>query len=333
MDLSLQQVLYEALGEHAGAGVALDPRTGEVLALVSKPTYDPNNISASLALENQPFFNRALSGMYAPGSTFKMITAVAALEEGEIDAGSRFQDTGELVVGEYRFGNWLFDEHGRTEGEVDVVKAIARSNDIFFYQIGSLVGAEKMADWARLFGFGGNWNLTAWGAGSGLVPDPEWKLATKRERWYLGNTYHMAIGQGDVLATPLQVAVMTAAIARGGVVCAPRFERVEDQFSGCAQLNLDTDTIGLIQAGMTQACQPGGTGAPFFDFSPQVACKTGTAQQGGEEDLPHAWFTLYAPATNPEIVVTVLVEQGGQGSQVAAPVAKKALEYWFQPRD
>jgi penicillin-binding protein 2 len=331
IDLGLQQVLYEALGDHSGAAVAMDPGTGEVLALVSKPTFDPHDISASLSQANQPFFNRALSGTYAPGSTFKMVTATAALEDGKINAASTFQDTGELVVGDFRFGNWLFDEHGRTEGEVDVIRALSRSNDIFFYQIGGLVGPESMAEWARSFGYGTNWNLSGWGASNGLVPDPAWKLTAKKERWYLGNTYHMSIGQGDVLATPLQVAVMTAAIARGGVVCPPRFEKATDTtVSSCQQLNLNETTIQLVQEGMKQACQPGGTGSPFFSFSPQVSCKTGTAQQGGEEALPHAWFTLYAPADNPEIVVTVLVEAGGQGSQVAAPVAKKALEYWFE---
>lgn len=331
MDLGLQQVMYEAMGEYSGAAVAIDPNSGEVLAMVSRPIYDPNNIAASLKQENQPFFNRALSGMYAPGSTFKMVTAVAGLEEGVISQASKFQDTGELVVGEYRFGNWLFDEHGRTEGEVDVVRAISRSNDIFFYHLGGLVGVEKLANWARLFGFGQNWNLAAWGAASGLVPDETWKLAAKKERWFLGNTYHMSIGQGDVLATPVQVAMMTAAISRGGVVCPPSFEKVEpNSLRSCQQLNLTEDTISLIQSGMKEACLPGGTGSPFFDFSPQVGCKTGTAQQGGEEDLPHAWFTVYAPAENPEIVVTVLVEQGGQGSTVAGPIAKKALEYWFK---
>lgn len=331
MDLGLQQVLYDALGEHAGAAVAINPQTGEILALVSKPTFDPNNVAEALGQPNQPFFNRALSGMYAPGSTFKLVTAAAALEEGAITGASTFKDTGELVVGNYRYGNWLYDEHGRTEGEVDVVKAIARSNDIFFYEVGVLVGPDKLAEWARTFGFGSNWSLTDWGAQSGLVPDPAWKLTAKKERWFLGNTYHMAIGQGDVLATPMQVAVMTAAIARGGVLCAPKFRAVTGTtWEGCQQLNLHDETVKLIQAGMVQACQPGGTGVPFFNFSPQVGCKTGTAQQGGEKAQPHAWFTVYAPADNPEIVVTVLVEQGGQGSTVAGPIAKQALEYWFR---
>lgn len=332
IDLGLQRVLYEALGDLAGGAVALDPNTGEVLALVSKPTFDPNNVAASLVRENQPFFNRVLSGTYAPGSTFKMVTAISALEEGKITAETKFQDTGELVVGDYRYGNWLFDEHGRTEGEVDVVRAIARSNDIFFYHAGGLVGPEGMAAWARLLGFGTNWNLTGWGMSSGLVPDPEWKQAAKKEHWYLGNTYHMSIGQGDVLATPLQVAVMTAAIARGGVICQPRFAAAAatDLVTNCQQLNLSETTINLVREGMYLACQPGGTGVPFFEFSPGVGCKTGTAQQGGEKDLPHAWFTAYAPVENPTIVITVLVEQGGQGSTVAGPVAKAGMEYWFR---
>lgn len=334
LDLGLQQVLYQEMASVSGAVVAMVPQTGEVLALVSSPSFDPNDMAASLAMENQPFFNRALTGAYAPGSTFKIVTATAALEEGKIEANTSFEDTGELVVGDYKFGNWLYEEHGRTEGAVDVVRALARSNDIFFYQVGAAVGVEKMAEWARLFGLGSNWQLADWGAKSGLIPDEAWKLKTKGERWYLGNTYHMAIGQGDVLATPLQVAVMTAGIANRGVICAPQFEAQEGKGNpNCQQLNLSQETVGLVQEGMRQACQPGGTGSPFFNFKLQVGCKTGTAQQGGEKDLPHAWFTMFAPFENPEIVITVLVEKGGQGSTVAAPIAKKGLEYWLQSRD
>ncbi len=336
IDQGLQQRLYQAFEGKAGAAVVLAAQTGEVLAMVNSPTFDPNLITESLSQPNQPFFNRSLSGNYAPGSTFKLVTATAALEDEKITAETTFQDTGELVVGSYRYGNWLYDEHGRTEGEVDVVRAIARSNDIFFYQIGGLVGPESLARWAELFGFGSTWGLESWGASKGLVPTPAWKQEVKLERWYLGNTYHMSIGQGDVLATPMQVAMMTAAIARGGVVCPPQFVMNNGDVAlgaspnqACQQLNLHESTIELLQQGMELACQPGGTGVPFFTYSIPVGCKTGTAQQGGEDALPHAWFTMYAPAINPEIVVTVLVEQGGQGSTVAAPIAKVASDYWF----
>lgn len=327
VDAGLTQILYDAFEGKPGAAVALSPNTGEVLALVSSPSFDPSNLGASLAMQDQPFFNRAVAGAYAPGSTFKIVTALAALEEGKISSTTQFEDTGELTIGEYRFGNWLYDEHGRTEGSVNVVRALARSNDIFFYKIGEAVGAEKLAEWAGLMGYGKSWEMTSWGESMGLVPSPKWKQEKRGEKWYLGNTYHMSIGQGDVLATPLQVTVMTAAVASRGVVCPPHIKA--DDKPVCQQLNLHEGTIDILSKGMVEACQRGGTGAPFFDFSPQVACKTGTAQQGGEKDLPHAWFTVYAPAENPTIALTVLVEKGGQGSQVAAPIAKKAIEYWL----
>ncbi len=329
VDLGLQQILVDAFQGLQGAAVALSPQTGEVLALVSVPTYDPAHLQDALSQPGQPFFNRAVGGTYAPGSTFKLITGIAALEEGKITAETQFQDTGEIVIGDYRFGNWLYDEHGRTEGQVGLVRAIARSNDIYFYHIGELVGPNKLAEWAGMFGFGKAWGLFAWGESTGLVPTPEWKQTKKNERWFLGNTYHMSIGQGDVLATPMQVAVMTAGIAAGGVVCPPHMVLNDDRVV-CQQSNVRGETIALIQQGMIEACQPGGTGSPFFTFEPKVACKTGTAQQGGEKALPHAWFTIYAPAENPTIAVTVLVEQGGQGSTVAGPIAKKAIEYWLK---
>lgn len=328
IDAGLQQVLYEALGEQSGAVVALDPASGEILALVSKPIFNPEDVGSSLLMEGQPFFNRATSGNYAPGSTFKLVTAIAGLESGKIDENTLFEDTGELVIGEYRFGNWLYEEHGRTEGAVNIVKALARSNDIFFYHAGELVGPELLAEWAGQLGLGKTWGLTEWGEASGLVPTPGWKQTQRNERWFLGNTYHMSIGQGDVLTTPLQVAVMTAGVATGGVICPPHL-LIDETRPACLQLNLNDKTRELLLAGLTGACEPGGTGSPFFDFSPKVACKTGTAQQGGEEDLPHAWFTVMAPAEDPTIVITVLVERGGQGSQVAAPIAKKGLEYWL----
>lgn len=328
IDQGLTQLLYQAFAGRPGAAVAVAPATGDILAMVSSPTFDPGNVSQSLQQPNLPFFNRAMSGTYAPGSTFKIVTAIAALEENAITPDTRFQDTGELTVGEYQFGNWLWEEHGRTEGEVNVVKALARSNDIFFYKAGEVTGAAKLADWAGLLGFGKTWGLKAWGEAGGLVPSPEWKLTNRQERWYLGNTYHMSIGQGDVLATPLQVALMTAAIGNKGVLCPPHFD-LKDKPPACQQLNLKESTLAIVRQGMTEACEPGGTGVAFFDFEPRVACKTGTAQQGGEKELPHAWFTVFAPADRPTIALSVLVEKGGQGSEVAAPIARQAVEYWL----
>jgi penicillin-binding protein 2 len=330
LDSGLQSVLYDALSGVNGAAVARVPKTGEILAMVSTPAYDPNDVGASLTSPNQPFFNRAIGGGYAPGSVFKIVTAVAALEEDKINHQTTFEDTGEIKIDSYRYGNWLFDQYGRTEGQVDVTKGLQRSNDIFFYRAGEAVGAEKLAEWAKLFGFGSQAGLQGLGESTGLVPDPNWKSKYKGEKWFLGDTYHMAIGQGDVLTTPLQVNRMMAAVAQNGLLCPPILNKKDLGRASCQQLNLKPDTVQLLHEGLVKVCEPGGTGVAFFNFSPKVACKTGTAQEGGVTTNPHAWFTVYAPADNPQIALTILVENGGQGSEVASPIARKALDWWFR---
>jgi penicillin-binding protein 2 len=329
IDSGLQEVLYEAMREFEGAAVAQIPQTGEVLALVSTPAYDPNDVGTSLKEPNEPFFNRALGGGFPPGSVFKIVTAIAGLEEKKLTEQTTFEDTGEIKIDTYRYGNWLFNQYGRTEGQVDIVKGLQRSNDIFFYKVGEAVGAEKIAEWARLLGYGNTSGLMGLGEVGGLIPDPNWKSKVKGEKWFLGNTYHMAIGQGDVLVTPLQVNRSMGVVATGGILCPPIVNNQDIGKKSCQQLNLDPETVRLVKEGLVKACQPGGTGVAFFHFTPQVACKTGTAQEGGLMDNPHAWFTVFAPADNPEIALTILIEHGGQGSEVASPVAKKALEYWF----
>jgi len=276
-----------------------------------------------------PFFNRPLGGVYPPGSVFKMVTAVAGLEEGVIDATSLIRDSGEIRIGDYRYGNWYYDDYGRTEGEIDIVRALRRSNDIFFYRLGEMVGAEALASWARILGYESTGGLEYLGAVAGTIPDPLWKERVKGERWFLGNTYHMAIGQGDVLVSPMQVNRMTAALAARGVMCPPLLRQSEVGRQSCEQLNLSEETLELVIEGMRQTCESGGTAFPLFGFEPVLACKTGTAQQGGLDHLPHAWFTVFAPLHDPQIAITVLVEEGGQGSEVAAPVAREGLEYFF----
>lgn len=154
IDARLQSRAYTLLGDRRGALVALDSRTGGVLTLVSKPSFDPNEVAVSLGREDQPFFCRATGGLYPPGSVFKVVTATAGLEEGKIDATTEFEDTGEIQIGLYRYGNWYFDQYGRTEGFLDIIRAIKRSNDIFFYRVGQLVGATRLSEWAKAFGFG-----------------------------------------------------------------------------------------------------------------------------------------------------------------------------------
>ena len=286
IDLNLQKVAETALQGKKGAIVVTKPETSEVLALVSWPSYDPeildpmnaevykDEIMALFNNEEWPLVNRAVSAVYAPGSTFKIVTAAAALEEALIDENYVYEDTGIVRSGDYEYKNWYLTQYGGKEGLIGINRAIARSTDTFFYKTGEMVGAQKLADWGRKFGLG---SLTGIGLGeevAGLVPDPEWKLKTIGEPWYLGNTYHMAIGQADLLATPLQVNMMTGVIVNGGKWCKPylvqnpesRIQNPELINNGCKQIGLSEKTMAIIKEGMIGACSPGGGGFPLFSF-------------------------------------------------------------------
>lgn len=329
VDRKLSETMYNALDGYIGAAVALDPRTGEVLAMVTRPSYDPNDLGSSLAEENKPFFNRALSGAYPPGSIFKLVTLTAALEEGAVKADETITDTGEITINGFRFGNWLFDRSGGTDGQVNAVKALQRSNDIYFYKVGEALGPEKLAEWAKFFGLGSVTGLPLPQEIAGLVPDPLWRERETGDRWYLGNTYHMAIGQGDLQTTPMQMAVVTSVIANGGRLCQPKLI-LDGKLATCKDLGIATENIQVVMEGMKAVCQQGGTASRWSTFTPQVACKTGTAQFGGADSTKtHAWFTVFAPAENPSIVLTVLLEGAGEGSEHASPVALKILNEWL----
>ena len=343
LDVDLSQRAYESLGDKPGAVVATDALNSQILVFVSSPSFDPNLFSTDFTPEKnqqireiltspeQPFFNRASGGVYPPGSTFKLIVATAGIQEGKIDEGTVWNDTGEIKVGEYSYKNWYFTQYGRTEGEVNVVKALKRSTDTFFYKAGEWIGPIALTKWAKNFGLGQKTGLDLPGEVSGLVPNPEVKNKSG-ERWYLGNTYHLAIGQGDLLTTPLQVNMMTEAIANNGRLCQPEIKN--RSFDGknikakCQDLKLGLTTLRLVKEGMKEVCSTGGTAYPFFDFLPQVAGKTGTAQFADKEKT-HAWFTAFAPLDKPEIIVTAIIEGGGEGSAEAAPVVKKVMEAYF----
>ncbi len=363
IDLVLQKKAAESFQEKKGAVVATNPATGEVLLLYSSPSFDPNafvkikDVESILTKSDQPLFNRAISGVYPPGSTFKIITAISALEEGAISKDTKFEDTGILSVGEFSFGNWYFSQYGKKEGMLDIINAIRRSNDIFFYKTGEAVGIEKLSVWAKKIGLGKTLEIDIPGESTGLMPDPKWQKEAKGEDWYLGNTYHAAIGQGDILTTPLQVNAWTNVIANGGKLCRPHLNNLSNLGNLCKDLGIKKETIDLIREGMREACSPGGTGWPLFGFKiansklkidgidfletyesttsgkPIVgiptACKTGTSEFGDPKGRTHAWITVFAPVVNPQISVTVLVEGGGEGSSVAGPIAKKVLEAWF----
>lgn len=312
IDLDLQKKAFAALGNKKGAVLVSDPRNGEILALVSKPPFDPNEITEELLNDpNQPLFNRATMGVYPPGSIFKIVTAAAGLETGKINKNTKILDTGEIKIGKYRYGNWYFDRFGRTEGLVDVVRAIKRSNDIFFYRVGERVGARKLVEWAKGFGLGGE---------VGFLPDPE------KEDWFLGNTYHLSIGQGKIGVTPLQVNMMANVIANDGRLC----QSTVVKNTNCQDLHFKKETVEIIKEGMKEACSEGGTSLRFLDFDFPVACKTGTAEFGDPAGRTHAWFTIFAPFDEAKIAITVLVEGGGEGSTIAAPIAKEILEEWVK---
>lgn len=342
IDYGLQVEMAGSMNEMkgtSGAAIATDP-TGQILAYYSYPSFDPNifigkknnqEINNLLKNTNLPLFNRVISGTFHPGSVFKPIVTLAALQEGAIDKNFTYNDKGVINVNDYSYTNWYFTKYGRTEGVVGLVKAIARSTDTFFYAIGQMVGPDAIAKWSKVFGLDSQTGIDIPGENHGLIPTPEWKKQTKNESWYLGNTYHMAIGQGDVSVTPIEINTYISGISVNGKICKPRFN-LESKES-CKNISVSDKNINLVKEGMKAACSDGGTAFTFFDFSAKhngtsVACKTGTAEVGTDGE-PHAWFTFFAPAESPKIIVTVLVERGGEGSSIAGPIARKIADKYF----
>ncbi len=354
VDLELQKKAYDLIKDKRAAVVALKPKTGEALLLVSSPSFNPqdfedgnqNQVSSFFTNEDKPLFNRTTEATYPPGSLFKLVLATGALEEKKIDNQFQIEDTGVIKAGPATFGNWYFLQYGKTEGMVNIVKAIRRSNDIFFYKTGELLGVTDIKLWAQTLGYG---KKTGIGLDEvdGLIPSPFWKEETIHDRWYLGDTYNLSIGQGFLLVTPLQVTQVTNVVASNGLLCQPKLLKNDDPH--CKKLPISQKTLDLIKEGMKEACSTGGTGWPLFDFgiNPpgvenknasgsakikiQTACKTGTAESSQvKSGVPHAWITVFAPYENPEIVLTVLVEEGGQGSDIAGPIAREILKSYFE---
>lgn len=332
---NLQERVAEIMKDKKGAVIVTDAK-GEVLALYSSPSFNPNTfISGSspkiekvLNDEEFPLFNRAIGGGFVPGSVYKPIVVIAALEEKEIDKNFIYEDTGQITIetplGDFTYSNWYFNQYGGVEGEINVVRAIARSTDTFFYKLGEFVGMKKLVDWSHKFGLGKETGIDLPGEIPGLIPSPEWKERVKGERWFLGNTYHVAIGQGDLALTPIGVNTAISVIASDGDLCLPRIVETPK----CQDLKIADRNLKLVRQGMVEACRQGGTGLAFFGYNPGVACKTGTAETG-EKDESHAWFSVFAPSDSPEIMATVLVEKGGEGSRVAAPLARQIFDFWF----
>jgi len=373
LDAQLQRAAVNALGERRGAIVALDPKTGGVLALVSKPSYDPNQFVVGMsdsefrALSESvylPLFNRATNGQYAPGSTFKPVVGLAGIASGAMQWDTKIEDRGSfrLTGGEreYRDWSWTVDDSGG-QGIVDLRKAIYRSSNVYFYDVASRLDIDYLARFAGEFGFGQNLAVDIRDASRGLVPDPEWKLGAKGEKWYQGDSVNLGIGQGDLLVTPLQIATYAAMIANRGRVVRPRMVMSGDDKSTASFAPLPSEQTSdlsaedwqQIVAAMEDVVHLGGQGfrgnGTAWAYIGQsigyrMAGKSGTAQvveirQGeeyDEEDLSefrrkHAWFMAFAPVEDPQIALAVLVENGGGGSSVAAPVAKEVIDAYLGP--
>lgn len=343
----IEQVLEDNIGTAGRASVVVtDPNNGEVFALVSTPSFDANDFTGGIDAgtyqsllddPNHPLFNRAIAGALPPGSTFKLIVAAGALAEGIIDRTTSFVSVGGLQVGPYFFKDWKAGGHGVT----NVTRALAESINTFFYYIGggyggfTGLGVEKIASYAEHFGFGNTLGIDLPGEGSGFLPNKRWKEEAKGERWYIGDTYNMAIGQGDVLVTPLQIAMLTSTIANGGTLYQPHVAHAFIDSAGThvneptilnAQV-VDKQAIEIVREGLRQTVTSG-SGRSLLGLPVTAAGKTGTAQWSNTHKT-HAWFTAFAPYEHPEVTITVVVEEGGGGDVIAVPIAKEILEWWF----
>ena len=347
IDIALQKESEAAFNGKAGALVALKPDSGEVLGLISSPSFDPNKFAKGISYSDWltlaedkklPMLNRALQSQYPPGSTFKVMTAIAALEQGAIDTGTKVDCRGGLNFGKWHFGCWNKKGHH----VVSVHKAIVESCDVFFYETGKKVGFDRVAEYAVKFGLGQETGIPLGIEKKGLIPNSDWKLTTKKTPWFLGETFINSIGQGYVSVTPVQLAVMMSTIANSGHVYRPTILKDTPPVL-VRTVDVSPDTFDIIRDAMKGVVnEPGGTGAAARSALATVGGKTGTAQVVGinkdskylaERFRDHAWFISFAPVEKPEIALSVLVEHGGHGGSAAAPIAKKAIEAYLLPAD
>ncbi len=357
IDKNLQQSAEKAFGQEAGAAVALDVNSGEVLAFVSNPGFDPALFSGRMPpdvwksyLEDKrhPLENKALKGQYPPGSTFKIITALAGLEEGLIDGKATVECTGSYKLGSSKFNCW--NRHGH--GVVNLKRALKESCDVYFYELGEKLGVDRIAKYARLFGMGKPLGIDLDNERGGLIPTMEWKEKRFHKKWFPGETPPVAIGQGYVLATPIQLASMIATVANNGTVYRPHLvKRIIDpdgrtvkEFGPeiIAKTGLRPESFQLVKEGLFAVVnEPKGTGSMARLYEVKVAGKTGTSQvvklrdsKGNEpyQFRDHALFVGFAPYDKPEIAVAVVVEHGEHGGSAAAPIAGKILRTYFEEK-
>ncbi|HEX2465507.1 MAG TPA: penicillin-binding protein 2 [Thermoanaerobaculia bacterium] len=352
LDLELQQEAERFFADKVGSAVALDPRNGEILAMVSAPSFNPNVFArriehsdwrAIVEAAHQPLQNRAMQNAYPPGSVFKIVTAIAALEQGTVDPNDAVSCSGATRVFNHRFRCWKRGGHGR----VDLRRAIAQSCDVYFYHLGARLTIDPIASWSKRLGLGEVTGIDLIGEKAGLVPDREWSLRQRGTMWFPGETVSVSIGQGPLLVTPLQVAVMMATVANGGHVVQPHLSRSLAP-PPARDAGVSVATLDFVKDALAAVVNEGGTGGRARLATIRVAGKTGTAQVINQEThvdsarleyerRDHAWFASFAPVEDPRLVVVVFVEHGGHGSDAAAPLAKLLYERYLGslpvPRD
>jgi penicillin-binding protein 2 len=360
VDLKLQEIAEKGFGDRRGALVAIQPKTGEVLAFVSMPTFNPNLFVGGIDTHNwrllnesidKPLINRPLRGVYPPGSTFKPFVALAGLEAGKRHPPFSIQDQGYFTLpnSRHRYRDWKVGGHGT----VDMKRAITISCDTFFYGLAVELGIERMTNFVRHFGFGEKTGIDINGENSGLLPTPDWKRRRFKQPWYIGETVIVGIGQGYTLVTPMQLAYATAVLANKGTAMRPRLvNAITNAQSGVTtpikpitndKIVIAEGNLEIVKQGMIDVTLPGGTAARVgANAGYSVAAKTGTAQVIGikqnekydekkinERHRDHALFIAYAPADNPQIAIAAIIENGGHGGSAAGPIVRQVMDYYL----
>jgi len=331
LDAELQAKIYDLFDGRRGAAVFMDPASGEILSLVSSPSFDPGgSLSNAMREEDLPLLNRAIMGVYPPGSIFKLVTSFAALESKSITPNTGFVCSGKIDIGQDSLNCWNRDGHGY----VNLENAIAWSCNVYFCHAGLLAGADKLGEYAKLFGLGRKTGVELFGEAGGFVPTKEWKRLEKKEIWYPGDTANFSIGQGYLLVTPLQIARLVAVVANKGNLVRPHIlKRVGDADAAeikIEKLKISKEDIDAVKSGMRRSTEdPDGTGNRARSDIVPISAKTGTVQVG-TGITPHGWFVGFAPSDNPKICFAVFLENGGSGGDAPAEIVKAAVEFWFK---
>ncbi len=361
IDLDVQQAAEQAMEGKNGALVALDPNTGEILAMVSHPAFDPDLFTAGVKPAawrelttdpNHPLQNRVIQGIYPPGSTFKVVDSIAAMEEGTLHTDTTYNCPGGMWYGGREYHCWRKQGHGT----LALHRAIVESCDVYFYNVGERLGIDKLAHWANLLGLGEKSGVKLDNEKAGTIPSSAWKQHRFHERWYPAETLSVSIGQGYVAVTPLQMAELAAEVANGGIRFKPQFVKYVEGLDGGigkayqpvveSRLNIDPEVLETVRDAMADVVNgPGGTAHKAALPDVIVCGKTGTAQVVGDEHAPkgegensnepsefkdHGWFIAFAPKDHPQIAIACVIEHGGHGGSVAAPVVHDVLQRFFQ---